>query len=386
MELKNAIAVCLITLFSATLVLLIARSLDLQAASRLEPQLARIVEELEAIRKSGRMATMSGSGAKTASADDCLMVYYLHGNTRCPTCRAIESQSHKTVESEFAEQVDTEEIVWKILNYEEPAGEALGKKFEVIQPVVVLAKMKGGQIDDWKRLDEVWALVGDKTGFAQYIRDEIGQMLATTGQQTAEVTEGDSAEIPVPTIDLGDLPIPETSGEPTTPPMQGEIAAIPQSVPEGQLPADGLMVYYFHGNTRCPTCRTIELQSYETVQASFPSQLESGQVLWQTLNYEEPTVVEVAKQFEIQTPGVVLATIKAGRIDAWRSLDDVWTLVDDKPAFAEYVRNEISEMLAGASEQPVPVPASTAPEISVRDVGPRDVPAPATTEDTSQPR
>ena len=37
MELKNALAVCLISMFSATLVVLIARALDLQAASRLEP-------------------------------------------------------------------------------------------------------------------------------------------------------------------------------------------------------------------------------------------------------------------------------------------------------------------------------------------------------------
>ena len=53
MELKNALAVCLISLFSATLVVLIARSLDSQAASRIEPQLARIAEQLEAIRASG---------------------------------------------------------------------------------------------------------------------------------------------------------------------------------------------------------------------------------------------------------------------------------------------------------------------------------------------
>ena len=43
MELKNAVTICLISLFSATLVLLIARALDLQAVARLEPQLTRIL-------------------------------------------------------------------------------------------------------------------------------------------------------------------------------------------------------------------------------------------------------------------------------------------------------------------------------------------------------
>ena len=61
MELKNAVAVCLISLFSATLVVLIARSLDSQAASRLEPQLASIVEELQAMRKQGGIAASPGT-------------------------------------------------------------------------------------------------------------------------------------------------------------------------------------------------------------------------------------------------------------------------------------------------------------------------------------
>ena len=60
MDLKNAVAVCLISLFSATLVVLIARALDSQAASRLEPQLAGIVRELQAIRKQGGIAASPG--------------------------------------------------------------------------------------------------------------------------------------------------------------------------------------------------------------------------------------------------------------------------------------------------------------------------------------
>ena len=65
MELKNAAAVCLISLFSATLVVLIARALDSQAASRLEPQLASIVEELQAIRKQGGIPTAAGADPRS---------------------------------------------------------------------------------------------------------------------------------------------------------------------------------------------------------------------------------------------------------------------------------------------------------------------------------
>jgi hypothetical protein len=177
MELKNAVAVCLISLFSATLVVLVARALDSQAASRLEPQLASIVEELQAIRTQGGIVASPGSAANSETATDGLVVYYFHSNTRCPTCQSIESQAKETVQTDFASQMTSGAVTWKILNYEQSANAQLAKKFEIQMPVVVLAKMKAGQIQDWKRLDEVWGLVGDKPAFAAHLRDEINKML-----------------------------------------------------------------------------------------------------------------------------------------------------------------------------------------------------------------
>ena len=69
------------------------------------------------------------------------------------------------------------------MNYEEPSAAGLAKKFEIQTPVVVLAKMKGGEIAQWKRLDRVWALVGDKPGYASYLRDEISQMVRAAEPQ-----------------------------------------------------------------------------------------------------------------------------------------------------------------------------------------------------------
>jgi len=212
MDLKNAVAVCLITLFSATLVVLIARSLDSQAASRLEPQLARIVEELEAIRKSGAITAGAGVAAESESVDDAVMVYYFHGNTRCPTCRSIESQAHEAVQSDFVSEVENEQVIWKVLNYEEPAGTELGKKFEIQMPVVVLARISGGQIEDWKRLDQVWALVGDKPAFREYLCGEIAGMLGGD-QRSPTAPDLNVPAIPVPEAEPGIIPLPADPGE-----------------------------------------------------------------------------------------------------------------------------------------------------------------------------
>lgn len=199
MDLKNALAVCLISLFSATLVVLIARALDLQAAARLEPQLVAIVEELQTLRKQGGLATAPAGSVKNAAVDDGLVVYYFHSNTRCPTCQAIESQSHDTVQADFAGQIGRGEIVWKVLNYEQSANEALAKKFDVQMPVIVLARMKGGQMQVWKRLDQVWALVGKKADFAAYIRAEVQGLLAAEKPAAASTLVSPSpVKLPLP--------------------------------------------------------------------------------------------------------------------------------------------------------------------------------------------
>ncbi len=206
MELKNAVAVCLISLFSATLVVLIARSLDSQAASQLEPQLTAIAEELQAIRKQGGIPASTGATSNSETTTDGLVVYYFHSNTRCPTCQSIESQAKQTVEKDFASQLTSGELVWKVLNYEQAAGKPLATKFDVQMPVVVLAKMKAGQVQDWNRLDKVWALVGDKPAFAKYVAEEINRMLTGDQQPTPAGPKPSAPSIPVPAPDASGTP------------------------------------------------------------------------------------------------------------------------------------------------------------------------------------
>lgn len=208
MELKNAVAVCLISMFSATLVLLIARSLDNQAAARLEPQLASIAEELRAIRTQGGIATAAGSATAGNTVDDGLIVYYFHGNVRCPTCEAIESQTHDVVENDFADELGGGRIVWKVLNYEEPAAADMSSEFGIHMANVVLAKMEGGQIKTWKRLDQVWALVGDKPAFAEFIKSEISPLLAEEDEPLGTAEETDVLSVPAP--DLTPPPLPDS--------------------------------------------------------------------------------------------------------------------------------------------------------------------------------
>ena len=77
------------------------------------------------------------------------------------------------MKTNFASQLGKGAVVWKIVNYEHASAKPLAEQFKITMPVVVLVRMKGGQIEKWNRLDKVWALVGDKPAFAKYVRQEI---------------------------------------------------------------------------------------------------------------------------------------------------------------------------------------------------------------------
>jgi len=204
MDLKNALAVCLISFFSATLVVLIARALDSQAESRIEPQLAQIVAELQALRAAGVGVDGSSPGARAAVRDDALRVLYFHG-VRCQTCRAAEANAYAALTTHYAENLENGEIVWQTRDYvNDPDASRQAVNFGVSDPAIVLAPTKDGEITSHKRLDRVLALANDPAGMAAYLQRQIDEMLrpgATAdglGQSAPPADMSAPLDIPIP--------------------------------------------------------------------------------------------------------------------------------------------------------------------------------------------
>jgi len=104
---------------------------------------------------------------------DGVMVYYFHGNTRCPTCQTIESYAHEAVQAGFAEELNNGRLRWQVLNYEQPGNEHFDTDYQIVAPTVILARFQGGKQTAWKNLNRVWELVGDKKAFLKYVQDEL---------------------------------------------------------------------------------------------------------------------------------------------------------------------------------------------------------------------
>jgi hypothetical protein len=116
--------------------------------------------------------------------EDGVMVFYFHGNVRCPTCRKIEEYTQEAVESQFSNQLKKKEILWQIVNYETPGNEHFATDYKLIAPTVVLAIFKNGDEVKWKSLPEVWEHVGDKPFFMSFVQKSLNDFI-----QDKEVTQ-----------------------------------------------------------------------------------------------------------------------------------------------------------------------------------------------------
>lgn len=70
------------------------------------------------------------------SKKDGVEVLYFHGKQRCATCMAIESNTTEVVKTQFADQVERGDVVFKIVNIED--DEALADKYQITWSSLVL--------------------------------------------------------------------------------------------------------------------------------------------------------------------------------------------------------------------------------------------------------
>ena len=84
-------------------------------------------------------------------------VYYFYGNHRCATCNRMEGLTQKAIKDKG--------VAYKAVNLDEPANEHFVKDFQLDARVVVIQRD-----GTYKKMDEVWDLVGDEEAFIAYIQ------------------------------------------------------------------------------------------------------------------------------------------------------------------------------------------------------------------------
>lgn len=112
--------------------------------------------------------TTEASGNQTTDSAN-ISVYYFHFNSRCATCRAIESEA-KTAVGDFL----NDDIGFTAYNLDEKAGEAKGKELGVSGQTLLI--MKGDKKIDLTREGFLYARTNPEK-FRQVLNENIKSLL-----------------------------------------------------------------------------------------------------------------------------------------------------------------------------------------------------------------
>jgi hypothetical protein len=113
-----------------------------------------------------------------ASTIDKIVVYYFHGNARCPTCFKLESFAKSEIESNFADAIKKGTLEWKAVNVETAGNEHFDKDYKLYTKSVIVSTIQDGKELSWKNLDKIWQLVYDENNYREYIKKEVAACLA----------------------------------------------------------------------------------------------------------------------------------------------------------------------------------------------------------------
>jgi hypothetical protein len=108
-----------------------------------------------------------------------------------------------------------------------------------------------------------------------------------------------------------------------------------------------IIVYYFHGNARCPTCYKLENYAQSEVESNFADAIKKGKLEWRTVNVDDQGNEHFNNDYKLFTKSVIVSTIKEGKELSWKNLDKIWQLVHEEGKYREYIRNEVTACLEG---------------------------------------
>jgi len=101
-----------------------------------------------------------------------VIAYYFHSNRRCATCMKLESYSEEALKTAFEDELADSSLVWRAMNYDEEGNEHFIEDYKLYTKAVVLSRVDDEREVEWKNLDKIWELVGDKDKFIEYVQTE----------------------------------------------------------------------------------------------------------------------------------------------------------------------------------------------------------------------
>ncbi|MDY6913301.1 MAG: nitrophenyl compound nitroreductase subunit ArsF family protein [Planctomycetota bacterium] len=140
-----------------------------------------------------------------------------------------------------------------------------------------------------------------------------------------------------PAISSNRKPVEPAGSGPGTVPARNQVV-------DAQSPVE-VIVYYFHGNFRCASCKKIEAWTQEAAQNAFAKEIEQGRVEWRPVNIDTPGNEHFVHEYRLYTKSVILAKFKDGNQMRYKNLEKIWRLLHSRSDFEAYISDEIASFL-----------------------------------------
>jgi len=124
--------------------------------------------------------------------------------------------------------------------------------------------------------------------------------------------------------------------------VAAELTSAADTAEDASHPSRKLVVYYFHGNVRCPTCRKFESLTDQVIRSHFSEALGRGTLQWRVVNVERTGNGHFVDDYQLYTKSVVISDMHNGKEQRWKNLEKIWELVGDDDSFIEYIHNEVA--------------------------------------------
>jgi hypothetical protein len=117
------------------------------------------------------------SSSLSPSVDDGVEVVYFHRAQRCSGCIHAQDMTEYTLNTYFADELQSGEIVFVALNLQDANNSAMVQKFGAYTSSLFLNDVEGGA-DSIEELTDIWFVLWDEEGFVDVVKTAIEECLA----------------------------------------------------------------------------------------------------------------------------------------------------------------------------------------------------------------
>jgi hypothetical protein len=107
---------------------------------------------------------------------DRVEVVNFFGTNRCYACNTLGQLTKKTIETKFADQVESGQIIYLEINGQLPENQATVNKYQARGSSLYLNTVRGTKEEIQEEVT-VWRLIGNETQFISYLESKLNTLL-----------------------------------------------------------------------------------------------------------------------------------------------------------------------------------------------------------------